>query len=178
MEKDAKKFFKKCHTCQIHRTLQHTYPTSLQDMTSPWPFHTWGLDLTRLIYPLARGNIWILTATKYFTKWVEATCMKKVIGAIVSKFLCEHTICRFGVPYKIITDNGTPFVNKHVNVTLSRYNIKHWRSAPYYRQGNGQAEVTNKVILKILSKIARVQGWLEYIPHRYPFGPTEFRQKN
>ncbi|CAL2264119.1 unnamed protein product [Prunus armeniaca] len=53
----------------------------------------------------------------------------------------------------MVTDNGTPFVNKQVSSTLSGYDIKHRRSTPYYPQGNGQAEATNKTILSILSKM-------------------------
>ena len=37
------------------------------------------------------------------------------------------------------------------NLTKAYY-IKHGRSTPYYPQGNGQAEATNRVILKILKK--------------------------
>ena len=33
------------------------------------------------------------------------------------------------------------------------YYIKYGRSTPYYPQGNGQAEATNRVILKILKKM-------------------------
>ncbi|KAL6126265.1 hypothetical protein ACLB2K_074316 [Fragaria x ananassa] len=50
----------------------------------------------------------------------------------------------FGIPYKIVTDNGTHFVNQEVSTTLKRYGIKDRRSTPYYPQGNGQAEATNK----------------------------------
>ncbi|KAI5317035.1 hypothetical protein L3X38_036742 [Prunus dulcis] len=42
----------------------------------------------------------------------------------------------FGIPYKIVTDNGTPFVNKQVSWRLSGYDIKHHRCTPYYPQGN------------------------------------------
>ena len=40
--------------------------------------------------------------------------MKKVIGSSVANFLRENIICRFKVPNKIISDNGTPFLNKDV----------------------------------------------------------------
>ncbi|KAI5337975.1 hypothetical protein L3X38_017246 [Prunus dulcis] len=153
MKKDAHDFVKKCHTCQIHANLSHKPPTLLQDMRTPWPFHTWGLDLIGTIHPPSDGYIWILTATEYFTKWVEAIPLRKATGAAVSNFIREYIVCRFGIPYKMVTDNGTPFVNKQVSSTLNGYGIKHRRSTPYYPQGNGQAEATNKTILRILSKM-------------------------
>ena len=59
----------------------------LQEMTIPWSFHTWGLDLIGPINPLSNGHIWILAATEYFTKWVEAIPLKKVAGAAMANFI-------------------------------------------------------------------------------------------
>ena len=39
MKKDATDFVKTCHICQVQANLIHTYPTSLQNMATPWPFH-------------------------------------------------------------------------------------------------------------------------------------------
>ncbi|CAL2256981.1 unnamed protein product [Prunus armeniaca] len=103
---------------------------------------------------------------KYFTKWVEAVPLRKATGAAVSNFIREYIVCRFGIPYKMVIDNGTPFVNKQVSSTLSGYGIKHRRSTPYYPQGNGQAEATNKTILIILSKMVYEYegGWSIHLP--------------
>uniref|UniRef100_A0A2N9I4R3 Integrase catalytic domain-containing protein n=2 Tax=Pentapetalae TaxID=1437201 RepID=A0A2N9I4R3_FAGSY len=153
MKKDAADFVRTCHTCQVQANLIHTHPTNLQNMTTPWPFHTWGLDLIGPIGPASSGHIWILVATEYFTKWVEAVSLRRATGAAVANFIREHIITRFGIPYKLISDNGTPFVNKDVRELLEHYQVKHRRSTPYYPQGNGQAEATNRMLLRILSKM-------------------------
>ncbi|CAL9011504.1 unnamed protein product [Prunus brigantina] len=111
-------FIDGCHTWQVHANLSHKPPTLLQDMRTPWPFHTWGLDLIGTIHPPFDGYIWILTATEYSTKWVEAVPLRKATGAAIANFIREYIVCRFGIPYKIVTDNGTPFVNKQVSSTL------------------------------------------------------------
>ncbi|XP_021833842.1 uncharacterized protein LOC110773621 [Prunus avium] len=98
MKNDAYNFVKKCHTCQVHANLSHNPPTLLQDMGTPWPFHTWGLDLIGTIHPPSDGYIWILTATEYFTKWVEAIPLRKATGATIANFICEYIVCRFGIP--------------------------------------------------------------------------------
>ena len=38
--------------------------------------------------------------------------MKKATGSSVANLLRENIICHFRVPKKIISDNGTPFLNK------------------------------------------------------------------
>uniref|UniRef100_A0A2N9I5K1 Uncharacterized protein n=1 Tax=Fagus sylvatica TaxID=28930 RepID=A0A2N9I5K1_FAGSY len=165
MKKDTVDFVKSCHTCQLQANLIHTHPTSLQNMATPWPFHTWGLDLIGPINPSSGGYIWILVATEYFSKWVEAIPLRKATGAAVANFIREHIITRFGIPHKIISDNGTPFVNKNVREVLEHYQIKHRRSTPYYPQGNGQVEATNRMLLRILSKMVfdYGKGWSSHL---------------
>ena len=45
-----------------------------------------------------------------FTKWSEVTAVRKVTAQSAIKFLKE-LVCRFGVPTRIITDNGTQFMS-------------------------------------------------------------------
>ena len=58
--------------------------------------------------PPLRGYIWILVATEYFTKWPEAVPLRKATGGAVESLIKENIIVRFGVPHKIINDNGVP----------------------------------------------------------------------
>ena len=50
-------------------------------------------------------------------------------------------------------DNGKTFKYKDVKRICDKYDIKQSFSTPYYPQGNGQAEATNKTIQNILAKI-------------------------
>ena len=101
-------------------------------MTTPWPFYTRGLDLIGPINPPSNGYIWILAAIEYFTKWVKAIPLKKAIGAAVANFVRGHIITRFGIPKRLISDNGTPFINKDMKELTEAYYINHGRSTPYY----------------------------------------------
>ena len=38
--------------------------------------------------------------------------MKKAIGAAVANFVREHIITRFGIPRRLISGNGAPFIKK------------------------------------------------------------------
>ena len=85
-----------------------------------------------LVNPPSCGYIWILVATKYFTKWAEAVPLRKAMGGAMANFIKENIIIRFGVPYRIISDNGTPFANNDVRKMLDFYQVKHHCSSPYY----------------------------------------------
>ena len=98
-------------------------------------------------------------------KMAEAVPLRKATEGAVANFIIENIILRFGVPYKIISDNGTPFVNSDVRKMLEFYQVKHHRSSSYYPQGNGQAEATNKTLIKIIRKMSQeyTGGWAMHL---------------
>ena len=59
--------------------------------------------------------------------------------------------------------SGTPFLNKDVHCLTEWYSITHTTSTPYYPKGNGQAEASNKRLLKILGNMIKDngKGWRE-----------------
>jgi hypothetical protein len=72
----------------------------------------------------SNGYTWILTATDYFTKWVEAIPTKSATDKVVMNFLEDKIITRFGVPARITTDNAKAFSSTNfplsvLNTTLS-----------------------------------------------------------
>ena len=50
----------------------------------------------------------------------------------MENFIREHIITRFGIPKRLINDNGTPFNNKDIKNLIEAYYIKYGRSTPYY----------------------------------------------
>ncbi|XP_059629646.1 uncharacterized protein LOC132272531 [Cornus florida] len=118
------------------------------------------------INPTVRQMHWILTATDFFSKWVEAIPLRHATGIAVTAFIRENIICQFGIPAIILSDNGTPFVNYRVAQLLQQYNITQRRSSTYYPKGNGQAEATNKSLLKIISHTVaeHKSNWVDQLP--------------
>ena len=89
------------------------------------------------VNPPSCEYIWILVAIDNFTKWVETVPLRKAIRGAMANFIKENIIVRFGVPHRIISDNGTPFINNDVRKMPKFYQVKHHRLSPYYPQGNG-----------------------------------------
>jgi len=48
----------------------------------------------------------LLVLTDYSTKWIEAKAFQQVTEKQVEDFLWENIVCRHGIPYEIVTDNG------------------------------------------------------------------------
>jgi hypothetical protein len=73
------------------------------------PFTKWGLDFIgpiRLVERLTR-NKYIIIATNYATKWVEAKALKTTIVVITTRFLYEYILTKFGCPLTIVTYQGS-----------------------------------------------------------------------
>ena len=73
---------------------------------SPWPFVQWGIDIMGP-FPLGKKKLkFLIVVVDYFTKWVEAEPVTMITDAKVTSFVWKNIICRFGVPYAIISNNG------------------------------------------------------------------------
>jgi transposase InsO family protein len=119
----------------------------------PWPFRGWGLNFIGKIHPpSSKGHCFVIVATDYFTKWTEAIPLKNMTQKEVIEFITEHIIHRFGIPQTLTTDQGISFVSKEVHEFVESYGIKLLNSSPYYAQDNGQAESSNKILIKPIKK--------------------------
>src|SRR3954470_15950016 len=166
IESDCYVYVKKCHKCQVYADRIHVPPTPLNVLTSPCPFAMWGIDMIGRIEPQAsNGHRFILVAIDYFTKWVEAASYKNVTKQVVTRFIKKEIICRYGVPNKIITDNGSNLNNKMMAELCEEFKIEHHNSSPYRPKMNGAVEAANKNIKKIVQKMVRTyKDWHEMLP--------------
>jgi len=82
-------------------------------MSSSWQFEMWGMDVIEPIGPpTSKGYRFILVITDYFSKWVEVIPLKEVKTSNVIKFIKHQVLYNFGVPQRIIHDNGPQFVSQ------------------------------------------------------------------
>ena len=78
--------------------------------------------------------------------------LKKVDSGDAIQFVQEHIIYRFGIPQTITTDQGSIFVSNEFVQFADSMGIKLLNSSPYYAQANGQAEASNKSLIKLIKR--------------------------
>jgi hypothetical protein len=125
------------------------------------------LDFIGLDKPASKlsGNRYILVATDYATKLVEAQAFHTNIDVVTVKFLYEYIFTRFGCPLTIVTNQGTHFINDAIGYLTDHFILKHTSFTIYYPQGNGQAKSTNKVLETLLTKLVNENknDWVEHM---------------
>nr|KYP60134.1 Pol polyprotein [Cajanus cajan] len=124
------------------------------------------MDVIGPIEPkVSNGHHFILVFIDYFTKWVEVASYAHVTRNVVVKFIKRKLIFRYGMPSKIIIDNGTNLNNKMMTELCDDFKIQHHNSSPYRPKMNGTVEVANKNIKKIIQKLmVTYKDWHEMIP--------------
>jgi hypothetical protein len=85
------------------------HPTPMFPVITIGPFTKWGIDYTTCNPPSMRGNLYIIVAVNYFTKWVEAMPTFKDGRETKDLFLFNQIVARFGVPREIVTDHDNQF---------------------------------------------------------------------
>lgn len=102
------------------------------------PFQQWGIYfIGEIANKSSGGHCWILVATDYFTKWVEAIPVKRSASKVVMDFLLNNIIIRFGCPKMIVIDNAMYFRSHEYKDFCEKYGITRSTSSSYHPQGNG-----------------------------------------
>jgi len=141
----VKKNVTSCHKCQIFEGKRKLLPLPLKPISKEMSFQQWGLEFIGEIHPASSSqHKWILIATNYFTKWIEAIPSRQATDSIIISFLENNVLSRFGCPQKLITDNAVAFKSNKIIEFYYKYHITLGHSTTYYPQGNGIAESSNK----------------------------------
>jgi hypothetical protein len=144
---DANELVKSCKACQFHAKQIHTPTQALQMIPPSWPFIVWGVDILGPFPRVVGGYRFLFVAIDKFTKWPETTPVVSITQGAAVAFL-KSIICRFGVPSRIITDNGTQFKSRVFQEYCEGIGTQLCFASVAHPKSNGQAERANAEILR------------------------------
>jgi len=166
VREDCVRYAQRCKQCQMHADWHKAPPEELRSIYSPWPFHTWGIDILGP-FPLAiRQMKYLIVAIEYFTKWIEAEPVAQITAHKVQHFVWKNIVCRFGVPRRLVSDNGTQFASLQMGKLCSEVGIKQVFASVKHPQTNGKVESANRIVLRGLKRrLEKAKGaWAEEVP--------------
>ena len=166
---DATALVTKREACQFHAKQIHQPAQALQTIPLSWPFSVWGLDILGPFPRAVGGFEYLYVAIDKFTKWPEVEPVRKVTAQSAVRFF-RSIVCRFGIPNRIITDNGTQFTSRTFMQYVQDLGAKVCFASVAHPRSNGQAERANAEVLRGLKtrtfdrlrKCGR--NWIEELP--------------
>jgi len=161
MRKDIDAWCKQCEGCAISRRPPSRPHGHLRKVSAGAPMDLVAIDILSGLPAKADGYQYLLVATDYFTKWLEAipscdaeaqTCMRALYRALFS---------RFGLPRQLHSDQGSNFDSKLVAELCWIAGINKTRTTPFHPRSGGQTERANRTILQMLraSIDAQPESW-------------------
>jgi transposase InsO family protein len=107
----------------------------------------WGIDIIGVLPRTPGGFRFLFVGIDTFTKWMEATPLVNIMQEAAVKFL-QSIIYRFGIPQRVLTDNGTQFKGAKFLRCCANFGIHHQASSVAHTQTNGQVKHTNGLLLQ------------------------------
>nr|ABA95990.1 retrotransposon protein, putative, unclassified [Oryza sativa Japonica Group] len=139
------------------------WPTALKDACDM------GLDI---LGPFSRGQggyRFLFVAIDKFTKWIEATPTGEIKADNAIKFI-KGIFCRYGLPHRIITDNGSQFISADFQDYCIGLGVKKCFASVSHPQSNGQVEWANSIVLQGIKTrvydrlMSHDKKWVEELP--------------
>nr|ABA97230.1 retrotransposon protein, putative, Ty3-gypsy subclass [Oryza sativa Japonica Group] len=141
----------------------------LQTIPLFWPFAVWGLDMVGPFKRVVGGYTHLFVAIDKFSKWIEAKPVITITTDKVRDFFI-NIVHRFGVPNRIITDNGTQFTGGAFKDFCEDFGIKIFYASVAHPMNNGQVERANGMILqgikaRVFDRLRPYAGkWVDQLP--------------
>jgi len=130
------------------------------------PFSLLVVDAVGPLPVTTRGNEYILVFADYFTRWTEAFAVAKLDTSTFVECLMDGIVSRFGVPERLLSDQGPNFVSALAKAFYETIGVKKLTSAAYHPQTQGLVERFNATLLGMLRMFVdeTQSDWDVYLP--------------
>lgn len=163
MFRDIYHYVKRCGSCQRHKYDQQRPAGLMNPRRTAGP---WEVISTDLLGPYPRsslGHKYILIFQDQFTKWLEVIPLRAATGKVIADQV-RKIIYRWGVPKILLSDRGTPFLNKTLTELAETYQFHCEYTPPYHPQANF-VERANRTIKPMLTTFVdeNQRDWDRYL---------------
>lgn len=165
MHRAITEYVKSCAACQRYKS-SNTKPSGL--LQTP-VLHQRGevlaVDLFGPLPPGENGERWILLVEDTATRWTELYALKDATSEACARTLIEEYFLRYGLPRRIVSDNGVQFVSAVMQQCMFVLGIGQ-ELLPLYHPSANPAERKNRDLKFHLSRLVESEhsSWPQHLP--------------
>lgn len=107
----------------------------------------------------------VLVMVDHFTKFAWAAVTKDQTAVTTAKVLWNKVIQPFGVPKRLMSDQGPNFESQLMNELCELHGMTKNHTTPYHPAGNGTCERCNQTLLGLLGTLDEERrNWHDHLP--------------
>ena len=152
MAAQAKEHIGKCCPCLAFKARQPKAP--LKNIVATHPLELVHLDFLCL-EPGKGQEENVLVITDHFTRYAQAYVTRTQMAQTMAKTLWDKFIVHYGLPKKILTDQGCNFESQLVADLCELMGVRKIQTSPYHPQTNGQCERFNSTLINMLGTLPK-----------------------
>ena len=148
MYKDIAQHILSCINCRQNKPSRRKPDGHLHTIDPPrGVWERLSMDYVGPVPQSTSGNKYFIVLTDLFSKFVITKAVPDNTSTTAAKFLSYDVFMIYGVPFDIITDNGTHFSSSLYEFLLKLTQCCHVKITPYNPQANGQCERHNATLV-------------------------------
>lgn len=140
MRGDTKNYVDSCKSCIERKKINQKAPL-LKIPVVLRPFKKISMDILGPLPLTQINNKFILVINDYLTRWPETFALQDQKAETIARCFIDNIVTRFGVPEKLLTDQGTNFCSKLMLEICKILGINKLKTSPYHLQANGLTEI-------------------------------------
>jgi hypothetical protein len=161
-----KKWCKACPHCQLCNGVQ---PRRQGELVLKNVTKVNGVLSVDLVGPFPIGpgkEIMILTIVDVFSRWPVLVPLRSTTADVVAEAIWRHWISIYGVPEKILTDQGPQFEAELFEKLCVSLGVEKARTTAYHPQTNAQAERFHRYLVPTLKALEEhSRDWVKFVPY-------------
>ena len=129
------------------------------------PNELWVCDLIGRLASKDGENKFIFIAVDHYTKWIETEVIDNKKGDTIANIIENLIIKKHGTPSKILSDNGTEFINSDIMKLRQKCNFDWILNSPGHHDTVGAVERANQTFMNKLLKLSNnyQKNWEELV---------------
>ena len=156
MDSDIKAVVKTCTACQLTKkgsAVARSLKTFTVD-TGPW--QTLHIDITMIYHGLPEDAVSsaVIVVDRFSRFTILIPCVHALSAQAMFDLLDSHVFCYYGIPQRIVADNGPPFGSTYWGDVLEFLGTRRGHTTVYRPETNGLVERMNRTVKDLLRTVA------------------------